>query len=270
MPPRRAPLLVRSLSSLTRMNRPFRHPCRPPPRRIPFPPRAAADPGRTPNGGWAGSAAASALKGHGKAAGRWTADPHPSPPFKGTPPKRRHRSGAAGGHWLIGICGWAFTGLYVKSEPRICRFVLRPAEVIGTPAEYARPARRGCLMPFRSIRDPDLIHRFSSRSCCPALGAVASLLFLMPSSPSRASFCATNCSHSPLHRQSRLRASAFVSCPVVPPRLRLIHFFQAERRRLAPGQFRARRRTAKDDRRRWRATEGTNERQPGRDSQIIR
>jgi hypothetical protein len=114
---------------------------------------------------------------------------------------------------------------------------------VGLPLSPARaPSARASwligsvVMPSRSIGDPDLIHRFSSRSCRPAPAAVGSLLLLISSSPSRGLPCVTNCAliaHTTGHttqgkgspRQSRLRASAFVSCPVVPPRPRLIHFF---------------------------------------------
>lgn len=118
---------------------------------------------------------------------------------------------------------------YVKPERRIRRSSLSPVRALSAPANW----RIGSvLMLSRSIRDPDLIHRFSSRSRCPAPAAVASLLFLISSSPSRGLPCVTNCA--PIahttghtrqgqgsHRQSRLRASVFVSCPVVPPRAAL-------------------------------------------------
>jgi hypothetical protein len=91
---------------------------------------------------------------------------------------------------------------------------LRPAEVISSPPDCSCP---GCLMPSRSSRGRDLIHGFRSRPCCPPLAAVASLPWLMPRTPARAAGCVTNRSRRPaggFHRSGRLRASAFVSCPV--------------------------------------------------------
>src|SRR6478609_4131863 len=80
---------------------------------------------------------------------------------------------------------------YVKSERRIRRSSLSPARGSSAPPSPCGRARPGRLTPPRSIRDPDLIHRFFGRSRGPAPGVVASLLFLISSSPSRASFCAT-------------------------------------------------------------------------------
>src|SRR5436305_6419572 len=72
-------------------------------------------------------------------------------------------------------------------------------------------------MPSRSIRDPDLIHRFSSRPLSRALAALASLICLMPRTPARAGRCVTIEPVSALGDFiSRVICGAlvFVSCPV--------------------------------------------------------
>ena len=97
-------------------------------------------------------------------------------------------------------------------------------------------------MPCRSIGDPHLIHRFPSGAGCPALTAAVSLLFLMSSSPSRASFCATFAppiAHTALTQGRAIGVLAKGLCLHPMPRgaatgLHLIHFFEAGRRRLTP------------------------------------
>jgi hypothetical protein len=108
-------------------------------------------------------------------------------------------------------------------------------QVISSPPDCSCPGR---LIPSRSIRGRDLIHRFRSRPLCPPLAGVASLPWLMPRTPARAGQCAAN--------RSRRPASGFIArtaCGAFGIRLmacrcrrgpRLIHFFEAGRRRLAP------------------------------------
>lgn len=87
-----------------------------------------------------------------------------------------------------------------------------------------------------------MIHFFASRFSSSAPGAVASLLFLMSSSPFRAPFCVTNWSHSPHTRPAPAASIAGRPAGSLPSPhalwcrhgLRLIHFFEAGPRRLAP------------------------------------
>jgi len=118
--------------------------------------------------------------------------------------------------------------LMPKARGSYVGFSLSRARVSNALLSAPRPARSDRLMLSRSIQGRELIHPFPWRSCRPPPGVVASLLFLMPSTPSRTHFCATDCSHSAAPTASSPKPPAGLCRRFMPygcrQGMRLIHF----------------------------------------------
>jgi hypothetical protein len=120
-------------------------------------------------------------------------------------------------------------------------------------------------MSFRSIRDPHLIHRFPERTPCPGPAAVVSLRCLIPMSSNGGGFLRHQLfppsSAGGFIAMTASGVYAFVSRPVgavwaaLDPLL-----LKPGGEGSCPRRSRVWRRTAKDDRRRWRAPERTSRR----------